>query len=432
MKHRSNESGIVLIMTLWIIVVLSVISLTYVKQVYLEIKMVGFQRDVSIVEEIAKAGMRQAMILLREDNIKDHGEDVAPTLYRFDDDDVFNYDGGNEPWAEGIVDNEDLYVDYPFYQSGDKKGYYFVTVEDESAKFPINNMKTNIEMIRHLLELTGVEEERAMQLAAAIIDWRDPDTMITDTGQTSLGRDGSDENSFYNPERRSRARRGEVQIPEIIIKNGPLDTVDELLLIPGMTPDIVFGTVDPEAVKPRGRFGRRRLRKGEYLGLINYVTVYTNTINMNTVKSEVLEAVLFNFMGEDAESVAHEWVDFRNGRDGVPYTDDDEVMKTTDNSDLDDAHYTEADGFTDELWKQLQGIGIVSIRSSVFVITCMAEYEGVQKGYRAVVKTQYLPWDSVPEFGIDTLNLEDLQQSKIHVRLFEPLYDAKKQIQKTL
>jgi len=435
MRSRQKESGIVLVITLWIIVVLSTVALAYVQQVNMEIKMVGFQRDVAVVEETAKAGLRQAMILLREDKIKDSGEDVQMTITNFGDDDNFRYDGGTEAWAEGRADrsNENLYVDVPFYESGDRVGYYYVSVEDEAAKFPINNMQTSLDQIAHLLESTGVDEDDAKLLAAAIIDWRDPDSVVTDSGKQRMGGDGGDEYSYYNsgssrqPRGRGRERMDD-GFPDVMIKNGPLDGVDELLLIPGMTPAIVYGTVDPDDNPSRGRMGRRRLRKGEYLGLENFITVYTNQANLNSVKTEVLEALLFPYAGENAEKIAQNWTEYRDGRDRETYTDDDEVLKTLDNSDMDDVHYTKADGFTEELFKQAQPF--LTNMSDTFDITCLAEYQGIEKGYHAIVGRQYTSWENLPIFGVDTMKLEDLEQSRVYVRVFEPIFDAKEQIAK--
>ncbi|MBZ0258706.1 general secretion pathway protein GspK [bacterium] len=423
-RQRKNQNGIVLIITLWVILVLSVVSLSYLRQVNIELKMVGFQRDTSVADSIAKAGLQQALILLREDRIKDSAENIQETMFHFMEDDSYLYDGGTEVWAN----SPDLLEDVKFYENGDKAGYYFVKIEDESSKFPLNNQKTTLEMIAHLLELTGVQEKQSKALAAAIIDWRDGDTIPTDTGDQSYGRDGTDETAFYNTGRRSRDQ----DVPSVIMKNGPIDSIDELLLIPGMTPEIIYGNVEQEDSRGRGSSKRRRrVRRGEYLGLINYITIYSDTVNLNTVKQEVLESLFYMPLGEDAEHVAEEWVDYRNGRDGVLYTKDDNVLKTVDNSDMDDVHYTEADGMTPELVTQF-GAGIFSIATKAFSVECLAEYEGIEKGYRAVIGRNFIPWNQLPVFGIDTDKIEDLEQVRMQVRVFEPIFDAKQRIQKYL
>jgi len=429
MRVRANQQqgqhGIVLVITLWVIVVLSTSALALLRQVQLESKMVGFQRDTAIVDQIAKAGIRQALILLREDIIKDNGEDFQETeAYSFKDNDHYVYDGGNEAWAE----NPDYYFDVPFYQNGEKIGSYFVEVRDEASKFPINNGNTTIEQIAHLLELTGVDEEEARSLSGAIIDWRDGDRVVTNLGGSGFGQgDASNENSYYSGDRNLR----EGEIPSVIFKNAPIDSIDELLLIPGMTPAIVYGTVDPDEESRRGgRFRRQRMRDGEYLGLQNYMTVYGSKANLNTIKQEVLEALLYANMADQAETLAEEWVEYRNGRDGMPYTEDDQVLKTWDNSDLDDMHFTEVRGFNQQIIESLRNF--VDIRSENFEVTSLAEYQGIEKGFRIVVQRWYTSWQELPEFGFDTNDITDLEQAHLQIRVFEPLFDAKQQIQQKI
>lgn len=421
---QPRESGFVLIIVLWVVIVLSTVTMAYLRTVSLEMQMVAFQRDVLVADSLAKSGLQQAFILLREDRIKDANESFDIRNMNFRENDAYEYDGGNEEWAN----NPFLYEDVPFYEKNEDIGYYYVRVEDESSRFPLNSGATTYPMIQKLLELSGVEEEQAMQLAAAIIDFRDGDTIPTEGGGSTFGRDGADELSFYNPQRGSR----DTSMPRFPMKNEGFSTIDELLLVPGMTPAIVYGTVSPDERRDRGRFGSNRMRRGEYLGLANLVSVYSTTININTVKQEVLEATMFMHIGEDAESVAAEWVDYRNGRDGQPYTDDDNVMMTPDNSDLDDVHYTNVNGFTEQLYTALFGGGFYRVNSNHFRVTCLADYKGIEKGYRAIVERNYIPWTNIPQFGQDTLNPEDLEQVILRVRLFEPVFDAQKEINRIL
>ena len=133
------KKGIILIMTLWVIVVLASVSLSYVRIVNLEMQMVKFQRDNTIADTVAVAGMREALILLREDKYKDSGDDIKSTLINLRDQDTYEYDGGNEEWADSK-----FYVDIPFYKKNtdeNQVAYYYVDVDDESAKLPINNPK---------------------------------------------------------------------------------------------------------------------------------------------------------------------------------------------------------------------------------------------------------------------------------------------------
>jgi len=372
------------------------------------------------------------MTLIREDKIKDMGENIKESFMHFRDDDTYQYDGGNEAWATGQVDNRDLYVDVPFYEKDRHVGYYYVQVEDESSKFPINNPNTTLDMIAHLLQLSGVDEDESKSLAGAIIDWRDPDEAVAYTGgRSSMGQDASDEYVYYNSQ--SNVRRGsrrQNEMPKVFIKNGPLDSIDEFLLIPGMTPEIVYGTVDPDTQNNRGRSRSRHFRKGEYLGLRNLISVYTQLANLNTVKPEVFEALLYPSLGDQAATLADDWAKYRDGRDGETYTEDDQVLKTPNHTDTGNVHYTNVRGFPPDFFPKY--LNLFSITTDIFDVTCLAEYEGIEKGYRAVVQRNFTPWDRLPMYGYETNSLEDLEQVHLQVRIFEPLYDANQRIDKMI
>jgi len=138
------------------------------------------------------------------------------------------------------------------------EGYFMVRMEDEMGKIPLNKIAENnkiYEMLVRLLSLPefGLDEFRAREIAAAIKDWVDPDS------ETS---DGGAENSYYlslNPSYRA--------------KNAPLDCIEELLMIKGITKEIFAGTPD----KP---------------GLADYVTADGDgLINVNTAPLLVLRAL---------------------------------------------------------------------------------------------------------------------------------------------
>ncbi|MBD3265123.1 hypothetical protein GF373_00505, partial [bacterium] len=149
--------------------------------------------------------------------------------------------------------------------------------------------------------------------------------------------------------------------------------------------------------------------------------VYTNHVNLNTVKAEVLEALMFDTIGEDAESIAREWVEYR---------EKDNPLKTLDNSDMDDSHFTDVTGFTPAVMKGIRQF--VSVSSNIFVVTSLAEYKGIQKGFKAVCARRYLTFEELPQFGMDTFNVEDLQQVPVWIRKIEPLYDVKERLERAI
>jgi len=81
-------------------------------------------------------------------------------------------------------------------------------VDDEGSKININTAG-----LRQLIMLPGMTPD----VAAAIIDWRDPDETPT--------QNGAEQESY----------------PNYRCKNAPFETVDELLLVRGVTPDLLYG-----------------------------------------------------------------------------------------------------------------------------------------------------------------------------------------------
>lgn len=101
-------------------------------------------------------------------------------------------------------------------------GAYRSGVTDETGKININAfMKrdpTGQQLYDMLIKLPNV----SMELAASIVDWADSDT---------TPREGGAEDDFYSG-----------QSPAYRCKNGPLDSLDELLLVKGMTRELLYGS----------------------------------------------------------------------------------------------------------------------------------------------------------------------------------------------
>ena len=422
-SRRVEENGVVLILVLWVVVILSTMTLTFAHQTKLAAKMAGFQSDSMQADLVAKAGLRQALILLREDLIKDHEDSIErDTIFRFDYKDRYPYDAGNEYWAYGGDFSKNLYVYVEF-----GGGTYRVDVRDESAKLPLNNPDIPMESYQRLLMALGWAEDEAELMAGAIIDWRDPDDDPTIVSERR-SRDTSSEAHYYNPRQSERDIRQNG--PNYLCKNGPFSAMEELLLVDGIDSVAYFG----EDMNENGKLdenerdrdksfpmdnGDRFLQKG----LKDFVTVYSNRVNLNTAPFEVIYAILYPLLGDEAERTAHGIINYRNGFDRVPYTKDDQPMRTITNDDEDDIHFDKVTGVEQGLLDQLFA-KVASIRSDVFNVTALGEYHDVQKGYYAIVTRRWIPEDELPLYGIDTEYVEDLEQVRLTVRVFEPLLNA--------
>jgi general secretion pathway protein K len=131
-------------------------------------------------------------------------------------------------------------------------GTYTVAIIDESGKVDINAASDVV--LKNLFMNTGISEEEADTIVDSIMDWKDPDDL-----HRLHGAESDYYQSLQNPYK---------------AKNARFDSLEELLLVKGVTPDILYGNKD---------------RKG----IIDFLTVYTkrNRININAAPKEVLMAL---------------------------------------------------------------------------------------------------------------------------------------------
>lgn len=170
-------------------------------------------------------------------------------------------------------------------------GYYWILGHDDdesSYAFGLigesGKLHLSVANAESLVELPGVSED----LAAAIVDWRDGDSDVSPGGA---------ESEYYSSRQ-----------PPYTARDGSFETVDELLLVKGMTPEILYG-------EDRNRNGvlDANERDGDEnppadngdntldLGLIDLLTVYSleanqtlageDRANLNQPNGELLEAL---------------------------------------------------------------------------------------------------------------------------------------------
>jgi general secretion pathway protein K len=134
-------------------------------------------------------------------------------------------------------------------------GKYTVRIMDESGKIDLNTLtESSAIILKNLLINSGVKSEDADIIADSVLDWKDED---------DLRRLNGAESEYY------------MSLPNPYkAKNANFDTVEELLLVKGVTPEILFGAE-----------GKK--------GIIRFLTVYSkaNTINLYTAPREVLMAL---------------------------------------------------------------------------------------------------------------------------------------------
>jgi general secretion pathway protein K len=184
-----SERGAALVLALLVVALLMTLVLEFDRSVRLEHRAAGNYRDATAAFYLAKAGLAVGSALLVQDAV------TAPDA-----------DTLEEPWA---------LLGEPVPLGG---GGVRVAVTDEERFFPVNALVTNNavnpdreEQFRRLLDAIEIDD----QLADAVIDWIDEDDDVTGSGA---------ERDYY------------ASLPAPYrAHNGPVDSLDELLFIKGMT-----------------------------------------------------------------------------------------------------------------------------------------------------------------------------------------------------
>jgi hypothetical protein len=403
MKHaKVNETGMVLMIVLWVLLLLTVIAWTSSRQSQMELRMTGFQTDSVRAYYLARAGISRALVFLREDKLKDHGVLGEEDLIEIDDkDENWLYDAPSESWnfnpdAYGI-DPDDDEDEWGATLEG-ARGFFTTRVEDISGLMNINY--ATFDHIRRLLEVLGVDEDYAMAMAAAIIDYIDPDDQPTildevDVPGWEFG-DQSTEDYYYNPGQ--DPEEIDMAGPERMLKNGPLSAVEELLLVPGMKDVIFYGEDDNGNGELDDNEDDGDLtppydnEDGELqLGLKDFVTVFGGLANergfrpnLNSAPFEVIQALLWgpDEKGDQAEKGADEIVTYRNGNDDFLGSDDDKRFRTLPHTDENNEGIDRAglDPLLEQIVTQTFGVA-----SDYFRIVSTGEVNEVRKTLKMTV-----------------------------------------------
>jgi len=222
-----RQDGIALLMVLWVLTILMVIVLSFAFMTRTETQSVVSFREGIEKKFLAESGIERG---------------IMEIFYRMINKNQALVLEGTELWN----------IDGTPYSAQLGDGYYTVRVTDESGKLDINRVSDIL--LKNLLMNSGIEEQDADIIVDSILDWRDQD---------DLHRLHGAEDDYY------------LSLPNPYeAKDDKFDTLEELLLVRGMTAEILYGT---------------SARKG----MINFLTVHSNTnkININAAPKEVLMAI---------------------------------------------------------------------------------------------------------------------------------------------
>lgn len=298
-----SERGVALLLVLWIITILMVIVMSFSFLTKTEANSTFFFKEGTEKKLLAEAGLERAKM-----------EIIHRQTYRLQ--------------AAVLEGNEVVTINGKPNEVSVGSGKYVFILTQESGKININTMNdVTGALLNTLLKNLGISEDQADVIVDSIMDWVDKDDVHRLHGA---------ENQYYE------------SLPKPYkTKNGPVDTLEELLLVKGMTPDILFGTKE---------------RKG----LLNFLTVYgTYTkININSASKELLLT-----LPGITEDLAQKIIEQRNSTEFRTEQDVQAVLGTV---------YSGVSKYVDVTESEIYGVETLGFRAD--------EKKGY--GIRAVVLTQ--------------------------------------------
>ncbi|MGB5157432.1 general secretion pathway protein GspK [Desulfobacterium sp. N47] len=225
------QKGIALLIVLWILTFLTVLVLSFSMMVRSEVySTISFKEDIEN-KLLAEAGTERGILEIFYLNTNKNQKIILENM------EVVKADGRE-------------------YSGNAGEGFYSFRIFDESGKININFLSDgNRIILNNLLVNYGLSVNEADSIIDSILDWKDAD---------ELHRLNGAESDYY------------MSLPDSYkSKNSDFSTLEELLLVKGITPEILFGD------------GKNKT------GIINLLTIYSknNKINIKTASKEVLAAI---------------------------------------------------------------------------------------------------------------------------------------------
>lgn len=245
-----NNKGVALILVLWVVVLLSVLVLEFSYAMRIEATATkNFKEEVDCYL-YAQGGFQQAVAELTKS--------FTMRPKEFEEEDV----GRLKTWRD---DQRKIKLHF-------ERGRAEVVISNERGKYDLNTIPDDL--LRSLIGTLVVGEVQRDIITDSILDWRDQDNFHLLNGA---------EDDYY-----------EALPKPYSCKDGNFDTVEELLQVRGVTPELLYGCSS----------GGGDTALGWQKGLVDLVTVYSRAtrIDINSAPREVLLTVP-GLSGESADAI---------------------------------------------------------------------------------------------------------------------------------
>ena len=275
--RRKNTEGVALLMSLLFVVILAAIVTDFMYKMHVEASLVANQSSDHSGYLAAKSGIATGMSVLHADRLMALEEQATEG----------SYDGADEPWAEksSVTSYNDDVVNITISDEYGKINLNALIYEDESGaeiEHPV--------LVPMLVELFTVTFNLENDPTDLILDWLDADDNERPNGA---------ESNYYES----------LETP-YSCKNGPMDSIEELLLLPGITPELYFGLPPVEEEKEFLEVEYDEevdgvLAPGQTVPLFDLFTVHGHPegkLNVNTMPmAEELETMIVQYYNESLQ-----------------------------------------------------------------------------------------------------------------------------------
>ena len=294
-QRQKGSEGFVLIFVLWVIVILTALAIGLGRKTAVELSLVNYSITKWKTNHLAWAGFMYAIDQIVQDT-RDAVTRNFDTLYQCG----VKIPDGKSPqdiFKEISLGVGHFDIGYPYHQDSGGNGAFIYGLEDEERKININALNyQNRDVLAQLLIIEGVDVTLADSIARAVVDWKDSDSQ-------PLNPSDNTEDEYY------------MSLPyPYHCKNAPLDSIEELLLVKGMTSEISQKIKDFITIYPRG--------------------TTQLSINFDTAPDVVLRALARSLTGAatqtdipDAESLVVKMMTYRRGKDNQEGTSDDQRLE---------------------------------------------------------------------------------------------------------
>lgn len=259
--------GVILIAALFILAMLSILTVAFLENERVELRLGRRHWDRAVARQAAWSGLHRAMADLAAD--EEPADHLGSAWY-----------GRDTETYQALAVGDDAYVSFVRHdpERPDDVAY---GLEDEAGKININTAPAEI-----LAELPGLNSE----IAHAIVDWRDDDDDVANEGE------GAEESYYLSLS------------PPYIPRNAPFETLEELLLVRGITPALLYGEDRNRngILDPNENDGEDNAPDDDGNGVLNrgiypFITVWSRERNLDAA-----DAARVNVNSADADTLAKE------------------------------------------------------------------------------------------------------------------------------